>query len=70
MTITIRLIPTISFSETHTSGYILAPCKTAWKSSASRSADGAPPPVFVAAPLGGRAYGWALRAAIQEDTWS
>jgi hypothetical protein len=70
MTITIGLISTISFSETNTIGYILATCKTAWKSSASRSADGDPPPVFVDAPLVGRAYCWALRSAIQDDTWS
>ena len=31
---------------------------------------GDPPPVFVDAPLVGRAYGWALRSAIQDDTWS
>jgi hypothetical protein len=29
-----------------------------------------PPPVFVDAPWVGRAYCWALRAAIQADTWS
>ncbi len=34
------------------------------------SADGDPPPVFVDAPLVGRAYCWALRSAIQDDTWS
>ena len=60
MTITIRLIRTRSFSETNAIGYIVATCK----------ADDDPPPVFVNAPLVGRAYGWALRAAIQDDTWS
>ena len=62
-----ELFPSISTFETPP---ILATCKTAWTSSASRSADGDPPPVFVDAPLVGRAYGWALRSAIQDDTWS
>jgi hypothetical protein len=62
-----KLFPFISTSETPP---ILAPWKTAWKSCASRSADGDPPPIFVEAPWVGRAYCWALRSAIQDDTWS